>query len=355
MSRIRLTKAIGARSSGLRKIQVFPDFSAVSGRRQDCEFDHEPRLIAARGAVASQPDFILNSFSHHWLVRAPRPGTSVAQSSGINARARCGQERTRMRARSFTIFPGALVAAVAGFVILLSGGKPSLAARGPLQAPQTWQSVRDEMRANGWVRVIVEIKLPARHVPEASLRNLTAVLAQRQIIAARRQRLLSRLPAGTYRVAREYLTIPYVALDVTDSALSILGVNNVDIEQVMPDAIVRPELADSVPLVQADQAWDVGFDGTGTAIAVLDTGVDRTHPFLADKVVEEACFSSTVEGASQTFCPNGQDEQRGMGSAGPCPLGDCLHGTHVAGIAAGNGTRAGQPFSGVAKGAQLIA
>src|SRR5262245_30255262 len=260
-----------------------------------------------------------------------------------------------MRARLFLIFRGSFAAAVAAFVVLLSAGKPSLAARDASQVSQTWQSVRNEMRANGWVRVIVEIKLPARHVPEASLRNITAVLAQRQIIAARRRRLLSQLPAGTYRVAREYLTIPYVALDVTESALSILGVATADIEQVMPDAIVRPELTDSIPLVQADQAWDVGFDGTGTAIAVLDTGVDRTHPFLAGKVVEEACFSSTVEGSSETFCPNRQDEQRGIGSAAPCPLGDCLHGTHVAGIAAGNGGMAGRPFSGVAKGAQLIA
>src|SRR5204863_9176946 len=102
----------------------------------------------------------------------------------------------------------------------------------------------------------------------------------------------------------------------------------------------RPVEARTVSLVQGDQVWDVGYDGSGTVIAVLDTGVDSTHPFLAGKVVEEACYSSTVAGVSQSFCPSGQPTQIGAGSAVRCPLSDCVHGTHVAGIAAGMARRA---------------
>src|SRR5439155_22771669 len=127
-----------------------------------------------------------------------------------------------------------------------------------------------------------------------------------------------------------------------------------DVKQVWDDAIVRPILADSVPLIGADQAWSAGYDGNGTTIAVLDTGVDSTHPFLAGKVIEEACYSSTVAGTSSTVCPNGLDEQIGPGSAVPCPLDACLHGTHVAGIAAGNDMTSSQP-PGVAKAAHLMA
>ena len=39
----------------------------------------------------------------------------------------------------------------------------------------------------------------------------------------------------------------------------------------MDDAILTPVLADSVPLIEGDQAWEVGYDGTGTTIAILDT------------------------------------------------------------------------------------
>src|SRR5204863_8626591 len=38
-----------------------------------------------------------------------------------------------------------------------------------------------------------------------------------------------------------------------------------------------------------------------------------------------------------------------------CPVAGCWHGTHVAGIAAGNGAGAGVSFSGMAKGAQIMA
>src|SRR4029078_10523763 len=95
--------------------------------------------------------------------------------------------------------------------------------------------------------------------------------------------------------------------------------------------------------------------GTGTVVAILDTGVDASHPFLAGKVIDEACFSSTIAGLSQSVCPNGTGQQCGTGAAAPCSLDSCLHGTHVAGIATGNGASAGQPFSGVAKGARIVA
>ena len=204
------------------------------------------------------------------------------------------------------------------------------------------------------VRVIVELRLPSRHVPEGNLPDATTVISQRQAIAARAAQVLSRLPARARRAPRRFQTVPFVALEVTPEERTALALDP-DVERVLDDVLLFPVLTDSAPLVEADQAWNAGYDGTGTVIAVLDTGVDKTHPFLAGKVVEEACYSKTEPGVSQTLCPNGLDQQIGPGAAAPCTLTNCFHGTHVAGIAAGNDPSAAQPIAGVARGASVFA
>jgi hypothetical protein len=205
------------------------------------------------------------------------------------------------------------------------------------------------------VRVIVELNVPGGHIPEGRLTDIAGRLEQRQRLRGLQSRVVSGLPALGHRLIRQFETIPYIALDVDSSALSALENARQDVVRVIDDAIVRPVLSESAPIVQSDQAWDVGYDGTGTTVAVLDTGVDSTHPFFAGKVVEEACYSGGSPEISSSFCPNGLTEQVGPGSAAPCWLDGCYHGDHVAGIAAGNGALAGQPFSGVAKGANIMA
>src|SRR5262249_15265473 len=222
----------------------------------------------------------------------------------------------------------ALLAIVFGIGIVAPAGVSNpLRAAGPREVSQ---SLRDRARQNGRVRIILELQLPSPHLPEATLRSAAEISTQRQLIAAQRARVFSKLPVAAYRLTHEYRTVPYVALEVAPAALDVLAMLDADVARVIEDRIAHPVLADSVPLVQGDQAQAIGFDGSGTTIAVLDTGVDSTHPFLAGKVVEEACYSSTVAGTSETFCPNGLDEQIGLGSAAPCPLTDCFHGTHVA-------------------------
>jgi subtilisin family serine protease len=218
-------------------------------------------------------------------------------------------------------------------------------------------AVQNRIREDGTARVLVELRLArGAFVSEGRLDRPT-VAAQRRDIADKQTRVLARLSSKKHRVARRFSTVPLVALEVGSDALRELEDAGGLVSRVVEDDIAVASLGSSVPLIQGDRLWAQGFDGAGKVVAVLDTGVDSSHPFLLGKVVEEACYSSTVSPRSTTLCPNGEEEQVGPGSGVNCSLAlfGCDHGTHVAGIAAGNGSSAGKSFSGVAKGASVMA
>ena len=216
-------------------------------------------------------------------------------------------------------------------------------------------AIRQRAARDGRVRVLVQFRSPSdRHIAEGFLPNAEARVAQRRALAATRGRVLGALPSAGRRLLRQFATVPYVALELTPSALTALEASN-DVVRIMEDDILLADLAQTVPMVQGDQVWATGFDGTGTTVAILDTGVDASHAFFNGRVSLEACYSSTVPGTSESVCPDGQSVQVGGGLAAPCLLSECYHGTHVAGIAAGGGPLFGQRFSGVARNAQILA
>lgn len=129
---------------------------------------------------------------------------------------------------------------------------------------------------------------------------------------------------------------------------------------VVEDYVVPPALFASVPAVGAiNDALPALEDGDAWRVAVLDTGVDAEHPFFADRVAQEVCFSSSAENGSFTsLCPGGVEFFEGPGAAGDCEthITGCGHGTHVAGIVAGADGRLGNTlFSGVAPAAEIVA
>lgn len=215
-------------------------------------------------------------------------------------------------------------------------------------------------------RVIVGINAP--FIPEGDLAGGNAVLFQRAAIAVRQQLAINALNnIGTpITNLHTYQTIPYVAMAVDAGGLLALQLNPY-VTDISEDRISYISTSSANTVVNAPAAWAIGYTGTGYAVAILDTGVDFTHPALSSKNLNggaaEACFTSIYAPHGATSgCPAGGDPvtQIGFGSAmprsaGQCP--DCDHGTHVAGIVAMNGTGQGgthESRRGVAPGARLI-
>lgn len=102
------------------------------------------------------------------------------------------------------------------------------------------------------------------------------------------------------------------------------------IERIWLDTPVHAFLDASVPLVQAPKIWEMGYTGRGVRIAILDTGIDANHPDLKGRI-----------GSVRDFTDEGPEDHSG-------------HGTHVAGIVAGDGRSSRGKYRGVAPQASLL-
>jgi len=211
---------------------------------------------------------------------------------------------------------------------------------------KAFADLEEKAQNNGTVRVIVGLRGDFKR--ESQL-NAVQIADQRRSIAGTQETLLKSLPGYDAGSVKRFKFIPYLALEVNAGGLSALKASEAVIS-IQEDKQNRPLLAESTALIGAQAAWASGFTGAGQTVAILDSGVDKNHPFLAGKVVSEACYSTNGFGARST-CPGGVMQSTAPNSGLPCNGPGCDHGTHVAGIAAGKGAS----FSGVARDARIIA
>ncbi|OEJ96808.1 S8 family serine peptidase [Streptomyces thermolilacinus] len=95
----------------------------------------------------------------------------------------------------------------------------------------------------------------------------------------------------------------------------------------------------SLPAIKADKAHDISMGSSKVTVAVIDTGVDDTHPDLAPNF-DRAASANCVTGKADTT----------EGSWRPAP-GESDHGTHVAGTIAA--AKNGVGVTGVAPGVKV--
>ncbi|MCX6553055.1 MAG: S8 family serine peptidase, partial [Acidobacteria bacterium] len=206
-------------------------------------------------------------------------------------------------------------------------------------------------KASGGRLVPVIVGFDAAFVPEGQL-TTAGVAQQRQRMADLGGAILDQLPRGSASRVKRFETIPYFAAVVDADALEALA-RLERVTSIVEDVPERPLLSESTVIIQANRVWDMGLTGAGWNVAVLDTGVDKTHEmFAGGKVISEACYSTNGEGGT-SVCP-GEANSTAAGSGVNCSAtlaAGCAHGTQVAGIAAGNTSG----LKGVAPGAGIIA
>ena len=230
----------------------------------------------------------------------------------------------------------------------------------PASAPATWERLKARAGKDGTVRVIVGLNVRVR--PEGKLNRGKAGAAAPGGRRAARLGMLRVLRGRRFSHVKDFSPVPFVAMHVSRDALDALQ-RSADVANIAEDELLELEggseaagvtsnenLNDwwDVYQTRTDTAWNNGYDGRGQTIGVLDTGTQADHPWLAGKVVREACYSVITAGSTSGGCPNGSYAQTGPGSARPCTYHAlCAHGTHIAATAAGT--------YGVARRANIIA
>lgn len=223
-------------------------------------------------------------------------------------------------------------------LVLVIAGLPATAASGtptPDRSPDTdEQAVIAEAERSGPQRVIVELR-----DRDADVRDLRAT-------------------DGDLTVEHRFEHFPLATVTADAAAVTSLA-SSPEVTKVYPNGKGQRSLAETVPLIGADEVHARGTDGSGQTVVVLDDGIDPDHEFVGDRLVAEACFSDGDDDGT-SLCPNGETVQVGDGAADAmtelCRTASfpCDHGTHVAGIAAGAATEAA-PGDGVAPGANIAA
>jgi hypothetical protein len=168
-------------------------------------------------------------------------------------------------------------------------------------------------------RVRVTLRLP-----EAGL----GIAEELQHIADVQVQILAELTDESYTEIYSFQTAPILILEADAVAQNLLN-NHPNVQSVIPEPLYDEVFVESETLLSAKRVWqDFGITGKGVTIALLDTGVAPNHPDLSGTVL----ISDTVSGA------DGIEDTHG-------------HGTHVAGMIAGQGSISPR---GIAPGAKLV-
>lgn len=184
--------------------------------------------------------------------------------------------------------------------------------------------VREALRTKGSAQVLIFLRSTGNEVAISSV--------------------TSALSASEMEITVRFKHIPAFAGVIRGAALDKLALDG-RIQRIDLDTGGSGAMVEGLALIGGGVVRSKGLLGRGVNVAVLDSGIDRSHPDFAGRIIDEQCFCRNSDGSG--CCPDGSTSQSGPGSSAD----DHGHGTNVSGVVAGAGVLAPQ---GVAPGANII-
>ncbi len=170
------------------------------------------------------------------------------------------------------------------------------------------------------------------------------------------EELLNKVSISGIEIRNIFRYIPFVSLYATQEAImqlvrieGVVSVNYDNKIETYPLTVANPPASGSIDagyvppteILDAEGLWDQGYNGTGVTVAVIDSGVDGSHPDLNGKIIG---FYDLVN-----------DESDLNATDGITSYDDNGHGTAVSWLITGSGKGTDYAYSGIAVGAKILA
>lgn len=193
----------------------------------------------------------------------------------------------------------------------------------------------------GAVPVIIILKDRSETFP-----NDNAISSLKSHASSRQQELASLLKEeksrGKADKIKQFWIVNAIAVEASPELIEKLGkrddVAGIELDSELQILEFSPQVTQGqidnatseIARINATKVWELGIDGSGINVSVIDTGINASHPDITGRIVKWVDF---VGSQSSPYDNHG-------------------HGTHVAGTVAGNGS--GGTTTGVAPNASLL-
>ncbi len=186
------------------------------------------------------------------------------------------------------------------------------------------------------VRVIINLKNPAQLQSTIRRKKHTSRTKLHQEINRRQGNILNKLHKADFKIRHRFKNQAGFSGEITRKGLIKL-MQNPQVQTIEPVYLLEPHMRQGLSLMKA-KGHRLDYDGSGTAIAIVDTGIDSSHPNLGG-----GGFPNSKVIGGYDFGDRDSDPRSDGHS----------HGTCCAGIAAGSYDNVSDYIGGVAPGAKL--